>query len=103
MFASSINNNTGIASVRKYLDELECKTRPTDSVVEALELCLSCNSSVFNNSNYLQTKDICLVHIQLWLIMAVISSVPQLGKSFVMTYLFPGNIELMHFLLFKIS
>ena len=70
MFASSINNNMGIASVRKYLDELECKTLPTDSVVEALELCLSCNSSVFNNTNYLQTKDICLVHIQQWLIMA---------------------------------
>ena len=70
MFASSININMGIASVRKYLDGLECKTLPTDSVVEALELCLSCNSSVFNNTNYLQTKDICLVHIQLWLIMA---------------------------------
>ena len=70
MFASSININMGIASVRKYLDGLECKTLPADSVVEALELCLSCNSSVFNNTNYLQTKDICLVHIQLWLIMA---------------------------------
>ena len=44
---SSIDNNIGIVSVRKYLDERECKTLPTDCVIEALELCLSCNNSVF--------------------------------------------------------
>ena len=55
----SIGNKMGIASVRKYLDERECKDFPT-----------------------------------------VISSVPQLGKSFVMTYLLPGNMELIHFLRF---
>ena len=46
----SIDNNMGIASVRKYLDERECKDLPTDCVNEALELCLSCNNSVFNNT-----------------------------------------------------
>ena len=51
----SIDNNTGIASVRKYLDERECKNLPTDFVIEALELCLSFKKSLFNNSNYLQT------------------------------------------------
>ena len=45
----------GITSVRKYLDERESKDLPTDCVIEALELCLSCNNSVFNNTNYLQT------------------------------------------------
>ena len=45
----------GITSVRKYLDQIECKTLPTDCVIEALELCLSCNNSVFNNINYLKT------------------------------------------------
>ena len=55
----SIGNKMGIASVRKYLDERECKDFPT-----------------------------------------VISSVPQLGKGFVMTYLLPGNMELIHFLRF---
>ena len=50
-----IDNNMGIASVRKYLDGRECKDLPTDCVIEALELCLSCNNSVFNNTNYLQT------------------------------------------------
>ena len=52
---ASIDNNMGIASVRKYLDEKECKDLPTDCVIEALELCLSCNNSVFNTTNYLQT------------------------------------------------
>ena len=52
---TSIDNNMGIASVRKYLDERESKDLPTDCVIEALELCLSSNSSVFNNTNYLQT------------------------------------------------
>ena len=51
----SIDNNMGIAFVRKYLDERESKDIPTDCVIEALKLCLSCNNSVFNNTNYLQT------------------------------------------------
>ena len=51
----SIDNDMEIASVRKYLDERECKDLPTDCVIEALELCLSCNNSVFNNTIYLQT------------------------------------------------
>ena len=73
----SIDNNMGIASVRKYLDERECKDLPTDCVIEALELCLSCNNSVFNNTNYLQTdgtaqgplqtelRDLCKLTVQL--------------------------------------
>ena len=51
----SMDNNMRIASDRKYLDEMECKDLPTDCVTEALELCLSCNNSVFSNGNYLQT------------------------------------------------
>ena len=51
----SIDNNMGMASVRKYLDERECKDLPTDYVIETLELCLNGNNSVFKNSNYLQT------------------------------------------------
>ena len=31
------------------------KFPPTQSVIEALELCLTCNNSIFNNKNYLQT------------------------------------------------
>ena len=52
----TIDNKMKIASVRKYYDEKECKDLPTDCVIEALGLCLSCNNSVFNNTNYLQTN-----------------------------------------------
>ena len=41
----SIDNNMGTASVGKYLDERQCKDLPTDCVIEAFELCLSCNNS----------------------------------------------------------
>ena len=49
-----IDINKAIASVRKYLAERECKDLPTDCVIEALESCLSCDNSVFNNANSLQ-------------------------------------------------
>ena len=51
----SINNKMGINSVKNFLDERACKDPPTKCVIEALELCLSCNNSVFNNTNYIQT------------------------------------------------
>ena len=51
----SIDNNMGIASVRKYLDEREFKDLPTYCVIEAFELSLKFNNSVFINTNYLQT------------------------------------------------
>ena len=52
----SIENNMDIASVRKYLDEWECKDLSAGCVIEALELRLSCNNSAFDNTNYLQTN-----------------------------------------------
>ena len=50
---SSINDNMGIASVWKYLDEKEWKYPPAHCVFEAYELCYSCNNTAFNNNNYL--------------------------------------------------
>ena len=107
----SIDNNMGIASVRKYLDERESKDLPTDCVIEALELCLSCNNSVFNDTNYLQTDgtaqgphmscsytDIAMAYYDKKALSYFLS--PILGKGFVMTYLLPGNMELRHFLRF---
>ena len=52
----SIDNKMGINSVKKNLNERACKDPPTQCVIEALELCLSCNLSVFNNTNYIQTN-----------------------------------------------
>ena len=109
----SIDNNMGIASVRKYLDERECKDLPTDCVIEALELCLSCNNSVFNNNNYLQTDgtaqrphmscsyaDLAMAYHERKALSYY--SVPQLRKGFAMTYLLPGNMERIQFLRFEI-
>ena len=52
----SIDNKMGANSVIKLLDERVCKDPPTQCVIEALELCLNCNNSVFNKTNYIQTN-----------------------------------------------
>ena len=51
----SIDNKIGINSVIKFLDEGACKDPPTQCVIDALELCLNYNISVFNNTNYIRT------------------------------------------------
>ena len=51
----NIDNNSGLSSVKKYLDLCSGNIPPTNCLLEALELCLSCNNSIFNNENYLQT------------------------------------------------
>ena len=51
----SIDDKSGLKSVHDILELRDSKFPPTSCVKEALELCLSCNNSVFNNTNYLQT------------------------------------------------
>ena len=51
----NIDNNLGLSSVKKYLYLCSKNIPPTNCLLEALELCLSCNNSIFNNENYLQT------------------------------------------------
>ena len=53
----SIDNNFGLKTVFEILESRVYKFPPTQSVIEALELCLTCNNSIFNNTNYLQTND----------------------------------------------
>ena len=50
----NIDNNLEISSVKKYLNLCSKNITPTNCLLEALELCLSCNNSIFNNENYLQ-------------------------------------------------
>ena len=50
----SIDNKMGINSVKKILDKRACKDSPGKCVIEAFDLYLSCNYSVFNNTNYIQ-------------------------------------------------
>ena len=47
----NIDNNLGLSSVKKYLDLCSKNIPPTNCVLEALELCLTCNNSIFNNAN----------------------------------------------------
>ena len=51
----SIDNKMGIDSVIKLLNKRRCKNPPTQCVIEALELCLNCNNSIFNNTSYIET------------------------------------------------
>ena len=51
----SIDNKLGINSVIKLLNKRGCKSPPTQCVIEALELCLNCNNSIFNNTSYIET------------------------------------------------
>ena len=49
------DNKSGLQSAHDILELRDSKLPPTSCVIEALELCLSCNNSIFNNTNYLQT------------------------------------------------
>ena len=51
----SIDNDVGLKAVFEILESRVNKFPPTQSVIEALELCLTCNNSILNNKNYLQT------------------------------------------------
>ena len=51
----SIDNKSGLKSVHDILELSDSTFTPTGCVIETLELCLSCNNSIFNNTNYLST------------------------------------------------
>ena len=40
--------------LKKYLDLFSTNIAPTNCILEALELCLTCKNSIFNNESYLQ-------------------------------------------------
>ena len=39
----------------KLFNKRACEDAPTQCIIEAFELCLNCNNSIFNNTNYIQT------------------------------------------------
>jgi hypothetical protein len=51
----SISNAKGIMSVRRALNKRKNKSPSTQCIIEALEISLSCNNSVFNHQHLLQT------------------------------------------------
>ena len=50
----NIDNNLGLLSANNYLDLCGKNISPTGGLLESLEICLTCNSSIFNNDDYLQ-------------------------------------------------
>ena len=50
----NIDNNLGLSSVKNCLELCSKNIPPTNCLLEALGLCLTCNNSIFNNENYLQ-------------------------------------------------
>ena len=53
----SIDNKMGGESVKNILLHREDKTPPAKWIIDALELYLNCNNSIFNNQHYLQVDD----------------------------------------------
>ena len=51
----NIDNKCGLNSVKTVLLKRSTNTLPVECILEGLELCLTCNNSIFNNSNFLQT------------------------------------------------
>ena len=51
----SIHNGSKIKSVESLLNTRSALNPSTLCILEALRLCLECNSSIFNNKFYLQT------------------------------------------------
>ena len=102
----NIYNNLGLSSVKKYLDLRSKNVPPTNCLLEALELCLTCNSSIFNNENYLQIDDTAqgphmscdLMQTLLWQILIrepqnIISDPPR-RRGLGMTFLYFGCMVL---------
>ena len=51
----SVDNRSGLESVKNILIANEFDMDSTQCIVEALEICLTCNNSKFNDQNFLQT------------------------------------------------
>ena len=100
----NIDNDLVLSSfVKKYLDLCSENIPLTHCLVEALDLCLTCDNSIFNNKNYLQidstAQDLtfqALMQILLWQILIrklqEALSVPQCGKGLEITFLYLGHM-----------
>ena len=51
----SIDNISGLKSVKKVLESRSNQFHPSNCIIEALQLCLESNNSIFNNRHYLQS------------------------------------------------
>ena len=54
----NIDSKSGLDAVKSVLLKRSTKTPPVEYILEGLELCLTCNNSIFDNRNFLQTDGI---------------------------------------------
>ena len=52
----SIDNKRGVETIRKRLNKEANFSIPTECIIEALEIILTCNNSKFNGINYVQSN-----------------------------------------------
>ena len=50
----NIDNTLGIKAVEEALNSMDANFPSTKCILEAVEICLNCNHSIFKDSNYLQ-------------------------------------------------
>ena len=51
----NIDNKSRLDAVKSVLLKRSSNAPPVECILEGLELCLTCNNSIFNNRNFLQT------------------------------------------------
>ena len=51
----NIDNKSGLDAVKSVLLKRPTNTSLVECILEGLQLCLTCNNSIFNNRNFLQT------------------------------------------------
>ena len=52
---SNTDNKSGLDAVKSVLLKRSTNAPPIECILESLELCLTCNNSIFNNRNFLKT------------------------------------------------
>ena len=53
----NIDIKSELDAMKSVLLKKSTNTPPTECILEGLELCLTCNNSIFNNRNFLQKDD----------------------------------------------
>ena len=53
----NIDNKSGLDALKSVLLKMSTNTPPVEYILEGLEICLTCNYSIFNIKNFLQTDD----------------------------------------------
>ena len=56
----SVDNESGLQAVKNALEAREEHFPPILCIIQALELCLKCNNSIFNKKHFLQNDDTAL-------------------------------------------